>query len=80
MSEMKGKQKGFKKEDVSWSNIHITNEVREGLLVEVFVQHSGQTSAQRQSSEKAGEARKNSNREEGIERKKTKQKTDVIIG
>lgn len=34
-----------KKGDVSWSNIHITNEVREGLLVEVFIQHPGQTSA-----------------------------------
>lgn len=32
-------------EDVSWSNIHITNELREGLLVEVFVEHPGQTSA-----------------------------------
>lgn len=31
--------------DVSWSNIHITNEFREGLLVEVFIQHPGQTSA-----------------------------------
>lgn len=35
-----------KEEDVSWSNIHITNELREGLLVEVFIQHPGQTSAQ----------------------------------
>lgn len=35
----------MKREDVSWSNIHITNEFREGLLVEVFVQHPGQTPA-----------------------------------
>lgn len=35
----------MKREDVSWSNIHITNEFREGLLVEVFIQHSGQASA-----------------------------------
>lgn len=39
-------QKRMKREHVSWSNIHITNEFTEGLLVEVFVQHSGQTSAQ----------------------------------
>lgn len=26
------------------SNIHITNELREGLLVEVFIQHPGQAS------------------------------------
>ena len=26
-------------EEVSWNNIHITNEVREGLLVEVLIQH-----------------------------------------
>lgn len=36
----------MEREDVSWSNIHITNELREGLLVEVFIQHPGQTSAQ----------------------------------
>lgn len=36
-----------RREDVSWSNIHITNEFREGLLVEVFIQHPGQTSAPR---------------------------------
>ena len=40
------KQKKMEREDVSWSNIHITNELREGLLVEVFIQHPGQTSAQ----------------------------------
>lgn len=40
------KQKKVEREDVSWSNIHITNELREGLLVEVFIQHPGQTSAQ----------------------------------
>lgn len=40
------KAKEMRREDVSWSNIHITNEFREGLLVEVFIQHSGQTSAQ----------------------------------
>lgn len=34
------------KGDVSWSNIHITNELREGLLVEVFIQHPGQISTQ----------------------------------
>lgn len=52
----------MKREDVSWSNIHITNEFREGLLVEVFVQHPGQTSAQtteqregRRESDKKGE-------------------------
>lgn len=39
------KQRKTKREDVSWSNIHITNEFREGLLVEVFIQHPGQTSA-----------------------------------
>lgn len=39
-------KKKMKREDVSWSNIHITNELREGLLVEVFIQHPGQTSAQ----------------------------------
>lgn len=44
--EKKECQKKMTREDVSWSNIHITNEIREGLLVEVFIQHPGQTSAQ----------------------------------
>lgn len=39
--------KETKREDVSWSDIHITNEFREGLLVEVFIQHPGQASAPR---------------------------------
>lgn len=43
--ENERRQKLKEKEDVSWSNIHITNELREGLLVEVFVQHPGKTSA-----------------------------------
>lgn len=59
------KRNKMKREDVSWSNIHITNELREGLLVEVFIQHPGQTSAQRQSSEKAGEKRQRWKGEEG---------------
>lgn len=42
----KKKKRKMQREDVSWSNIHITNELREGLLVEVFIQHPGQTSAQ----------------------------------
>lgn len=46
MTMEKTKTKKIKEEDVSWSNIHITNELREGLLVEVFIQHPGQTSAQ----------------------------------
>lgn len=59
------KRNVYKKEDVSWSNIHITNEVREGLLVEVLIQHSGQTSAQRQSGKKLEEKRKCSKRKRG---------------
>lgn len=42
---VKKEKKKERKEDVSWSNIHITNELREGLFVEVLVQHPGQTSA-----------------------------------
>lgn len=42
----KNKTNKQEEEDVSWSNIHITNELREGLLVEVFIQHPGQISAQ----------------------------------
>lgn len=46
MTMEKRNSRNMTREDVSWSNIHITNELREGLLVEVFIQHPGQTSAQ----------------------------------
>lgn len=47
MTVERTKMKETKREDVSWSDIHITNEFREGLLVEVFIQHPGQASAPR---------------------------------
>lgn len=61
------KNKGMtKREDVSWSNIHITNEFREGLLVEVFIQHPGQASAPwTEQRERAGKKRDSS--EKGVE-------------
>lgn len=63
--ENKSKRR-MKREDVSWSNIHITNEFREGLLVEVFVQHPGQTPApmteQREGRREGGERERDSNK------------------
>lgn len=47
----------MKEGGVSWSNIHITNELREGLLVEIFIQNPGQTSAKTTEQQKGEEKR-----------------------
>lgn len=47
----------MKEGGVSWSNIHITNELREGLLVEIFIQNPGQMSVKTTEQQKGEERR-----------------------
>lgn len=63
----------MREEDVSWSNIHITNELREGLLVEVFIQHPGQPSTPKRQREGGRERETHSGK-----RERKKKKTHVL--